>query len=223
MSVYKTIPFWIVVIACCGCSPKNIAFSTNDFKSGQFYQAMPAILTKELKIDSVIIYETTFEEKPTEGYYHVDYSEVNAQNDNNILHYKPYKGYYQKLYILKLVTEPKDSVTIYYSIKYNAFDQCIGFGPSYLGFIDEHKGLLYFYHELYTRTKKNAFSLRKSKRQLGLYMNANELRPYKSINIQKLIVEKSFEVGNNVLIDIPQIFRDSFALNFQYLNTEKIN
>jgi len=221
--VPKQIVFWMVVIVVCGCSPKNIAFSTNDFTNGFFYQAMPTILNKNVKIDSVIIYETTFEEKPYEGYYVVDYSEVNSQSDKNILHYKPFKGFYQKLYILQLVTEPRDSVTIYFSLKYNAFDQCIGFGPSYIGLVDERKSLLYFYDELYTRSKKNTFSLRKSKRPLGLYMNADEMRPYQWINIEKMIVEKSFEVGNNVVIDIPRLFRDPAALKFRYVSTQKIN
>ena len=223
MWVYKVFGLAILLIFLGACSPRNIAFGDKDFTTGTFYQALPAILTKNVKIDSVIIYETTFEEKPYEGYYRIDYSEVNAENDKNILHYKPYKGYSQKLYILKLVTEPKDSIAIYFSLKYNPFGQCVGFGPSYVGFADETRSLLYFYKELYTRTKKNTFTLRKSKRALGLYMNANEMLPYNLINIDKMIVEKSFEVGNNVVIDVPLIFRDSAALKFRYLGTEKVN
>ena len=103
-----------------GCSPRHVAFSTDNFTNASFYQSLPAILNKNLHVDSVITYETTFEEKPYEGYYVIDYSEVNSRNDNNILHYKNFKGYYQKLYLLKLVTYPKDSVTIYFSLKYNS-------------------------------------------------------------------------------------------------------
>ena len=113
-----------------GCSPRIIPFNTSNFTNKSFYQEMHEILGKDLRIDSVLLYETTFEEKPYEGYYVIDYSEVNSENDKNILHYKPFKGFYQKLYLLKLITYPKDSVTIYFSLKYNAFDQCIGFGPS---------------------------------------------------------------------------------------------
>ncbi len=223
MSVCKQILFLIVVAFVCGCSPRNIAFSTNNFTNGSFYQAIPLIVDKNLRIDSVILYETTFEEKPYEGYYVIDYSEVNAQNDKNILHYKPFKGFYQKLYLLKLVTEPKDSVILYFSLKYNSFDQCVGFGPSYLGRIDEQKKMLLFYNELYIRSKKGMFSLRKSKLPLVLYMSADGLVPKDYINIEKMIVEKSFEIGNNVVIDIHRVFRDSFALKFEYLATQKIN
>src|ERR1700761_781467 len=179
--VCKHILFWALLLLVCGCTPRIIPFSTENFADSTFYQAIPQITNKNVRIDSVNIYETTFEEKPYEGYYVIDYSEVNAQNDKNILHYKPFKGFYQKLYILKLVTIPRDSVTIYFSLKYNAFDQCVGFGPSYLGYTDESKKALYFYSELYTRSK-NFFNLRKSKLPLGLYMNTDELIPYDNIN-----------------------------------------
>jgi len=183
---------------------------------------MPEILGKDLKLDSVIMYETTFEEKPYEGFYVVDYSEVNAQNDKNILHYKDFKGFYQKLYIMRLVTEPKDSIVIYFSLKYNAFDQCVGFGPSYIGWADDTRKSFYFFNELYTRDKKNQFALRKSRLPLGLYMNANEWIPGHTINIEKMVVEKSYEIGNNVVIDVARIFRDPAALKFNYLGAEKI-
>ncbi len=206
-----------------GCSPRTIAFNTNNFSTASFYQALPTILNKNMQLDSVRIYETTFEEKPYEGYYVIDYSEVNAKNDKNILHYKQFKGYYQKLYLLKLVTYPKDSITIYFSLKYNVFDQCIGFGPTYIGAMDENRKLIFFNAELYTRNKKNNYSLKKSRLPLSLYMNASELIPGATINIDKMIVEKSFEIGNNVVIDIPRIFHDSAALKFDYVETKKIN
>ncbi len=205
-----------------GCSPRNIAFSTNNFSNPSFYQALPAILNKDVHPDSVIIYETTFEEKPYEGYYVIDYSEVNSKNDNNILHYKRFKGYYQKLYLLKLVTHPRDSITIYFSLKYNIFDQCIGFGPTYIGTMDESKKLVFFNGEMYTRNKKNNYSLKKSRLPLALYMNAETMIPGRYINIDKMIVEKSFELGNNVVIDIPRIFHDSAALKFEYIDTRSI-
>ncbi len=205
-----------------GCSPRKIAFSTDNFTNPLFYQSLPLILNKSLRIDSVTTYETTFEEKPYEGYYVIDYSEVNSRNDNNILHYKNFKGYYQKLYLLKLVTYPKDSVIMYFSIKYNAFGQCIGFGPSYIGTIDEKRNLLFFNAELYPRNKKNNYSLKKVRVPLALFMNASEILPGNCINIDKMIVEKSFEIGNNVVIDIPRIFHDSAALKFEYLDTRGI-
>ena len=206
-----------------GCSPRTIAFNTNNFSSPAFYQLLPTILNKNLRIDSVSIYQTTFEEKPYEGYYVIDYSEVNAKNDKNILHYKPFKGYYQRLYLLKLSTFPKDSITIYFSLKYNVFDQCIGFGPTYIGTIDENKKLVFFNAELYTRRKNKIYSLKKSRLPLALFMNASELVPGSYINIDKMIVEKSFEIGNNVVIDIPRIFNDSAALKFDFIETRKIN
>ncbi len=221
MSASRHILLWLMVITVYGCTPKIIPFSSKNFADSTFYQAIPQITQKNVRIDSVNIYETTFEEKPYEGYYVIDYSEVNAQNDKNILHYKPFKGFYQTLYILKLVTVPKDSITIYFSLKYNAFDQCVGFGPSYLGYTDVAKKSLFFYNELYTR-RKNFFNLRKSKLPLRLYMNADELTPFDNINIEKMIVEKSFEVGNNVVIDIHRLFRDSSALRFRYLNAQRI-
>ena len=205
-----------------GCAPRNLGFSTNNFTNPSFYQALPLILNKDLHIDSVNIYETTFEEKPYEGYYVIDYSEVNSKNDKNILHYKKFKGYYQKLYLLKLVTTPKDSITIYFSLKYNVFDQCIAFGPSYIGTTDEKRNLIFFNAELYPRNKKNNYSLKKSRLPLALYMNAETLIPYDQININKMIVEKSYEIGNNVVIDIPRIFHDSNALKFDYLDTRPI-
>ncbi len=222
MSTFKTILFLVLVESLGGCAPKNIPFNTSNFNKNSFYAVLPQILNKPIRLDSVILYETTFEEKPYEGYFVVDYSEVNAQNDKNILHYKNFKGFYQKLYILKLVTEPRDSIAIYFSLKYNAFDQCVGFGPSYLGWWDEQKKLLYFYNELYTKSKKNVFALRKSRLPLGLYMNANEMLPGQYINIEKMIVEKSYEIGNNVVIDVARIFRDPAALKFMYLNREKV-
>ena len=206
-----------------GCSPRNIAFSTNNFSSNSFYQALPTIINKPLRIDSVSIYETTFEEKPYEGYYVIDYSEVNAKNDKNILHYRTFKGYYQKLYLLKLITYPKDSITIYFSLKYNVFDQCIGFGRSYIGTMDENRKLIFFDAELYTRNKKNNYSIKKSRLPLSLFMDASEMTPGSTINIDKMIVEKSFEIGNNVVIDIPRIFHDSSALKFDFVETKKIN
>ena len=223
MSILNKILF-AALIACTlyGCSPRNVAFSTNNFSSPSFYQSLPAILNKDLRIDSVMIYETTFEEKPYEGYYVIDYSEVNAKNDNNILHYKQFKGYYQKLYLLKLVTYPRDSITIYFSLKYNLFDQCIGFGPTYIGAMNENKKHIFFHGELYTRNKKNNYSLKKSRLPLALYMNAEAMIPGSYINIDKMIVEKSFELGNNVVIDIPRIFHDTAALRFEYIDTKKI-
>jgi len=223
MSLLNKILFCIALGCIFGCSPRKVAFSTGNFSTSSFYQALPLILNKPLRIDSVNIYETTFEEKPYEGYYVIDYSEVNAKNDKNILHYKPFKGYYQKLYLLKLVTYPKDSITIYFSLKYNIFDQCIGFGPSYLGSIDENRNLVFFNMELYPRNKKNNYSLKKSRFPLALYMSATDMRPRNTINIDKMIVEKSFEIGNNVVIDIPRIFHDSAALKFDYIETKKIN
>ena len=211
-----------MLITLSGCAPKNIPFSTSNFKQKSFYDALPEILNRQFKLDSVILYETTFEEKPYEGYYVVDYSEVNAQNDKNILHYKDFKGFYQKLYIMRLVTEPTDSIAIYFSIKYNAFDQCVGFGPSYIGWMDNKKKSFYFFNELYTKDKKSIFTLRKSRLPLGLYMNANEWEPGKLINIEKMVVERSYEIGNNVVIDVARIFRDTAALRFMYLSTEKI-
>src|ERR1700753_365100 len=103
--------FPALFVSLLGCSPKYIPFSTDNFAQRSFYQGMTDILNKNLYIDSVIIYQTTFTEKPYEGYYVIDYSEVNARNDKNILHYKPFKGNYQKLFLLKLITVPKDSVT----------------------------------------------------------------------------------------------------------------
>ncbi len=223
MSLLNKILCVIAVCSLFGCSPRNIAFSTNNFTTQSFYQALPLILNKDLRIDSVSIYEATFEEKPYEGYYVIDYSEVNSKNDNNILHYKNFKGYYQRLYLLKLVTYPRDSVTIYFSLKYNAFDQCIGFGPSYIGTMDENRKLVFFNAELYSRKKNKIYSLKKSRLPLALYMNASELVPGNTINIDKMIVEKSFEIGNNVVIDIPRIFHDSAALKFDYVETRKIN
>jgi hypothetical protein len=222
MSGSKQILLLLAVTTLIGCAPKNILFSTSNFRERSFYAALPQILNKQLKIDSVILYETTFEEKPYEGYYVVDYSEVNAQNDKNILHYKNFKGFYQKLYIMQLVTQPRDSIAIYFSIKYNAFDQCVGFGPSYIGWIDQQKKSLYFFNEMYTRGKKGVYGLRKSRLPLGLYMNANEMTPGSSINIEKLIVERSYEIGNNVVIDVARIFRDPAALKFTYLGTQPI-
>jgi hypothetical protein len=223
MSTLNKILFLAVVASLFyGCSPRTIKFSTDNFTNPSFYQSLPLILNKNLRIDSVITYETTFEEKPYEGYYVIDYSEVNSRNDNNILHYKNFKGYYQKLYLLKLVTYPKDSVTIYFSIKYNAFDQCIGFGPSYIGTMDEKRSLIFFNAELYTRNKKNNYSLRKVRVPLALYMNVSELMPGSYINVDKMIVEKSFEIGNNVVIDIPRIFHDSAALKFEYIDARGI-
>ena len=222
MSVSNTLVSVLLLLLLAGCAPKNIPFNSSNLGKSEFYNALPLMLNRPFKIDSVILYETVFEEKPYEGYYIVDYSEVNAQNDKNILHYKNFKGFYQKLYIMQLVTEPKDSIVIYFSLKYNMFDQCVGFGPSYLGFLDQQKKLMYFYMELYTRSKKNLFSLRKSRQPLSLYMNANELQPYQLINVEKMIVEHSYEVGNNVVIDIDQIFRDPNALKFIYKGTEQV-
>jgi hypothetical protein len=214
--------FFVFMVFLSGCSPKYIPFDTNNFSERSFYQGMTDILKRDILIDSAIIYQTTFAEKPYEGYYVIDYSEVNAQNDKNILHYKAFKGNYQKLFLLKLITVPRDSITIYFSLKYNAFDECMGFGPAYMGWIDENKKIIYFNAELYTRHKKNVFGLKKRNLPLALYMTANEMDPGRVINIEKMIVEKSFEIGNNVVIDIPRIFRDSFALRFQYLDREKI-
>jgi len=222
MSHLNKILFFVLCCALTGCTPKYIPFSTDNFANRSFYQNMPDFLGKNLRIDSFVMYQTTFAEKPYEGYYVIDYSEVNALNDKNILHYKPFKGNYQKLYLLRLVTEPKDSIVIYFSMKFNAFDQCMGFGPSYIGKMDEAHKLLYFNGELYTRHKKNVFSLRKRNLPLELYMTANEMIPGHEINIEKMIVEKSFEIGNNVVIDIPRIFRDSFALRFQYNDRQAI-
>ncbi len=223
MSTFKKILNILLISAIItGCAPKNIPFSTSNFKHQSFYTVLPEILNKKLKIDSLVLYETTFEEKPYEGYYVVDYSEVNAQNEKNILHYKDFKGFYQKLYIMRLVTTPKDSIAIYFSLKYNAFDQCVGFGPSYIGWVDDRKKSIYFFNELYTKGKKNIYSLRKSRLPLGLYMNAKEWEPGKVINIEKMVVEKSYEIGNNVVIDVARIFRDPDALKFVYLGSEKI-
>lgn len=222
MSILNKIWPILLLGTLCGCSPKYIAFSTNNFSRSSFYQNIPDILNKRLRIDSVILYQVTFAEKPYEGYFVIDYSEVNAKNDNNILHYKPYKGCYQKLFLLKLVTVPKDSVTLYFSLKYNDFDECIGFGPTYIGAMDETQKLIYFNRELYTRNKKNEFSLKKSRLPLQLYMNASELVPGNTINIDKMIVEKSIEIGNNVVIDIPRIFNDPNALRFDYYDKQQI-
>lgn len=222
MSPSNSIFLASLLLLLAGCAPKNIPFSDSNLAKSNFYDAIPLVLNRPLRIDSVILYETTFEEKPYEGYYIVDYSEVNAQNDKNILHYKNFKGFYQKLYIMQLVTVPRDSIVIYFSLKYNMFDQCVGFGPSYLGLMDRNKKLIYFFMELYTRSKKNVFALRKSRMPLGLYMDANELDPYKSINIEKMIVERSYEVGNNVVIDVDQIFRDPNALKFMYQGTQQV-
>jgi hypothetical protein len=205
-----------------GCSPRIIPFDTSNFTNKSFYQEMPVIMDKELRIDSVLIYQTKFEEKPYEGYYVIDYSEVNTENDKNILHYKPFKGYYQKLFLLKLVTHPMDSITIYFSLKYNAFDQCIGFGPSYIGRMDENKKQVFFNGELYTKNKKNNFNLKKSGLPLALYMTADEMISEKYINVEKMIVEKSFEIGDNVVIDIRQLFQDPEALKFHFLDREPI-
>lgn len=205
-----------------GCSPRIIPFNTSNFTNKSFYQEMHEILDKDLRIDSVLLYETTFEEKPYEGYFVIDYSEVNSENDKNILHYKPFKGFYQKLYLLKLITYPKDSVTIYFSLKYNAFDQCIGFGPSYIGTINESMKQVFFNGELYTRRKKTEFNLKKSHLPLALYMTADAMLPGKYINIEKMIVEKSFEIGDNVVIDIHALFHDDSALKFQYLGISGI-
>jgi len=214
--------FFLSACALAGCSPKYIPFNTDNFANLSFYQNMPDILDKSLRIDSFIMYEATFAEKPYEGYYVIDYSEVNEQNDKNILHYKPFKGNYQKLFLLKLVTYPKDSITLYFSLKYNEFDECMGFGPAYMGVMDESRKLIYFNSELYTKNKKSIYSLRKRNLPLQLYMTANEMIPGCDINIEKMIVEKSFEIGNNVVIDIPRIFRDSFALRFEYYDRERI-
>jgi len=222
LSTFRYIALLVVFAAIAGCAPHNIPFSRSNLSKRSFYEFMPQILGKQLRVDSVILYETTFEEKPLEGYYVVDYSEVNAQNDKNILHYKNFKGFYQKLYLLKLITEPRDSIAIYFSLKYNAFDQCVGFGPSYVGWYHEQKQSLYFFNELYTRTRKNEFALKKSRLPLGLYMEASEMIPGQYINIEKMIVERSYEIGNNVVIDVPRLFADPWALKFVYLGAEKI-
>lgn len=219
MSALIRILLVLVMGAVAGCSPRFVHFNMDNFADPCFYQTLPYILNCDLRIDGVTIYQTTFAEKPYEGYYVIDYSEVNERNDKNILHYKPFKGYYQKLFLLNLATYPRDSLTIYFSLKYNCFDQCVGFGPAYLGRMDESRKLIYFSSELYTRSKKDFFYLRKGRLPLKLYMVATEIQPGVYINIDKLIVEKSFEIGNNVVIDIPRIFHDPCALKFEYLDT----
>ncbi len=228
MSVFKRVKLFfiyilILVVVLQACSPKIVPFNTNNFTDKSFYQLMPTILDKNLKIDSISIFELTFIEKPYEGYYVIDYSEVNLRNNNNILHYKKFNGNYQKLYLLKLITQPKDSIIVYFSLKYNIFDQCIGFGPAYLGQFDENRNSIFFNTELYTRKKKNLFFLKKGSLPLAMYMNIDEIATESYINIEKIIVERSFEIGNNVVIDINRIFRDSSALKFEYTGTRKIN
>ena len=222
MSNYSKIGIFILLSILAGCSPKIIPFSTADFAEKDFYREMPLILDNAVRIDSVAIYEATFAEKLFEGYYVIDYSDVNVKNTRDQLRYKPYKGYSQKLYLLKLITYPRDSVMVYFSLKYNQFDQCIGFGPSYLGKLNEDRKNLFFYNELYTRTRKDDFYLRKHKLRLSLYMNAPELFERNFINIDKMIVEKSFEIGNNVVIDVKQLFRDTTALKFDYIGTLEV-
>ena len=55
-----------------------------------------------------------------------------------------------------------------------------------------------------------------------VFSTANEMTPGHEINIEKMIVEQSFEIGNNVVIDIPRVFRDSSALKFTFYRREKV-
>jgi hypothetical protein len=212
----------VLLLLMAGCSPKIVPFSTDNLTNRSFYRQMPDIVEKQVHIDSVAIYECIFAQKLYEGFYVIDYSEVNSRNESNILKYKDFKGHYQKLYLLKLITQPVDSIFIYFSLKYNEFDQCIGFGPGYCGWLNKHKKSIFFNTEIYTHSFKNDFYLKQNNLPLALYLNADTIDQNKMINIEKMIVEKSVEAGNNVVIDIHRIFNDPGALKFEYFGTKKI-
>lgn len=240
---------WISLVAITflynSCMEQKVLFSFNENVKPSFFKNIPGIGSVDFLTDTVIdkatsidIYKSSFTEKYVEKDHLLEPTELNDSTNIPYAEYWDVTGYSQDMYLMKyqFKVRPKKrpgaklrtvDAMLFFSVKFNREEQCIGFGPSYFGVIDYSFGYIAFPTELNTKINKNEFYLKPVKRiQItgGYLFFASGLSSgnvHKNLNVQKIVKLDINKIGNYkpLVFNIAEIFHDSNALQFHYDTT----
>ncbi|MEO6329720.1 MAG: hypothetical protein ABIO55_12340 [Ginsengibacter sp.] len=227
---------------------QKILFSFNDNVNKQFLKNIPGIGSNTFLGDTVItkassikVYKASYREKYVEKDYLLDITELNDSTKIPFADYIERYRYSQEMYLLKYQFEARAKkrpnarlhtidAMLFFSLKLDKDDFCIGFGPSYFGIIDYSFGYTSFPMELNIKKDKGTFYLkpaRGNKTTGGYLFFMSGLAPDNSqdiLNIQKIIKLDINKIGSYkpLVFNIPQILHDSNALQFHYDTTLRL-
>ncbi|MEJ7740466.1 MAG: hypothetical protein WKF97_23870 [Chitinophagaceae bacterium] len=207
-----------------GDRKRRLALVFDELMKPSFFKEIPDIAQntiprkKYIEIDSIIIYRTSFSEKLVESNNAIEYAFVNDSSKTDVVKYKQFEGYFQHLYLLHLITKPKnENAVIYMTVKYDADGECIGFGPSYYGYLDTYHDQIKFTTALKLIKKKDIeYQLSRINSSNSMLFIAPLIKPGLPINIQKIVYDKRHKVGlqQSRVYTVAKIFKDPTALKF---------
>jgi len=241
MSSFKNIS-WVFVFILAGCAQTRNGFVLCNDVDSSFFARIP-LLSKEKPdqgigfdvIDSVRVFRAAFAEKEVAIGNVLTYSELPEESKRGT-HYLDRRGYSQELYLYQLYTQPRQvNAFVFFSVKYDASGQSIGFGPAYFGKYVPSKGRIQFFRQLKVVETDERFSLKKKKASINLYFYFSNLQWMPSlsgpVNIcfipvgatkLEYVVENEYNkiAGDKPLIlSTDQLFSDPEALKFYYQKT----
>lgn len=212
------------------CLQNKVVFSYKDNVNLNLFSEIPE-LTKSIlplkdsvnTVDSIAVYRTVFRERYIENDNIVDISLLNDSTRLPYVKYSKVIGSRQDVYLFRLYTSPeKSNAFIFFSAKYNADKECIGFGPSYFGYQSnrENMTVIDFAAELKPKFRNDAYRFYKYAKTRMLFIaddNGDENR----IAIKKIVLKVPNKIGSekSLVFPVAEIFGDSAALQFDYYKT----
>lgn len=219
------------------CMQQRVNFVFNEHvNSEEFFNVVPAEIKRFYPdsdiaaIDSIKIYVANFKETYIEDNYLLEWSELHDSSTIPRARYLNMVGNATRLYLCTISTSPKDiQAAVFFSAKYDAEGQCLGFGPSYLGKINPAQGTIAFTTELAVRESGESFQLevtRKQNRKAGVIFTSHDFRDIllharKPVRVDKIVLLDPNKIGGfkPVVFSIDNVLKDKNALLFRYLKT----
>ncbi len=249
----NSILVFTIVLTMSSCMEQKIIFSFKNDVTQNFFTEIPGLgsatyagqaITK--KANNVEVYISSFSEKFIEKDNLLEFTELNDSTKIPFVTYKGVTGYSQDLYLLKYEFtyqqinkrtgksfDVPTQAAIFFSVKHNGRGNSIGITPCYFGIINEEDDLIAFDTQLSLKKNKGHYYLRllkKNKKMDGLiFMPADFPSKPKTvedkINIEKVVRLDPNKVGGYkpLVFDIKNIFHDSNALQFHYVDILHLN
>jgi hypothetical protein len=236
---------FLLMLIVSSCMEQKVLFSFNENVKPSFFKNIPGIGSDIFFTDTVIskatslqVYKSSFREQYIEKDHLLDITELNDSTALAYADYWEFIGYSQDMYLLKyqFKVRPKKKPSakvhtidaiLFFSVKYNKSNDCIGFGPSYFGTVDYYFGDIAFPTELSTKANGADFYLKplsKVKANGGYLFFATGLTGAdnkNNLNIKKIVKLDMNKVGSYkpLVFNIEKIFKDPNALLFHYETT----
>lgn len=229
----KSLLLCLIILQYCSCSQTRKAFSyENDIAANDslFYPLPEAIAALSNQaadsITSIHFYKTAFDERLVERNNILERSLMNTESRQPYADYKQVIGTSQHLYLAVLETAPQNTrACVFFSIKYNEDEECIGFGPAYLGRVDKSLDKIEFRIALHPKRTKNglfyyttkgapAKAINKTKGFKLLFLS--KATENESILVERILNETPNKISGKKTLVIPvaATFKDSTALLF---------